>query len=222
MFDDGNDEPLTLYFWPTSNGLKISIMLEELDVPFEVKFVNPNGAEKSDPSFLAVAPSGRIPALVDPEGPDGKPLALFEADAILHFLARKYGAFFGESERVRADVDQWLFWQASCLGPAMAQANHFRTRASDNAGHAFDHFAREVEYLFGVVDRRLADRPYLAVDYSIADIASFAWARNWKTLGLDLGSHKNVERWLAGIAARPAVVRGLALQAPEAASQSFS
>jgi GSH-dependent disulfide-bond oxidoreductase len=222
MFDDGNDEPLTFYFWPTSNGLKVSIMLEELNVPFEVKFVDPEGAERSEPSFLAVAPSGRIPALVDPEGPDGKPLALFESDAILHFLARKYGAFFGESERVRADVDQWLFWQASCLGPAMSQADHFRSHAPDNVRYAFDHLIKEVEYLLGVVDRRLSDRPYLAVDYSIADIASFAWVRNWKTLGIDLGRYKNVETWLAGIAARPAVVKGLALKAPEAASQSFS
>lgn len=215
MLDDGEEEPITLYFWPTPNGLKISILLEELGVPYDVRFVDIGKGEQFAPEFLAVSPNHRIPAIVDPEGPDGNPLAIFESGAILHYLARKYDAFYPFNERARADVDQWLFWQDSSLGPIAAQCNHFRFRAPENIPYAIDHYTKEVGQLFGVMDRRLSDRSYLAGAYSIADIASFPWVRTWKTLAQDIAKFPNVERWLGEIGGRPAVVRGLSVKKKE-------
>jgi GST-like protein len=212
MLDDLEEEPITLYFWTTPNGFKVSIMLEELGVPYVVKFVDIGNGEQFDPDFLAVSPNNKIPAILDPEGPDGKPLALFESGAILHYLARKFGAYYPSNERAKADVDQWLFWQVGGLGPMAAQRNHFARTAPEKIPYAIDRFSKEVDRLFRVLDRRLQDRSYLAGDYSIADIACFPWARNWETLGQDIGNLPNIERWLSKIGERPAVLKGLALR----------
>lgn len=212
MQDDGEEEPITLYFWPTPNGLKISIMLEELAVPYRFEFIDLSKGAQFAPEFLAISPNNKMPAIVDPDGPDGQPLALFESGAILQYLGRKFGAFYPSSERAKADVDQWLFWQVGGLGPTAGQSNHFRLNAPEKIPYAIDRYTKEVERLFGVMDKRLSDRPYLAGTYSIADIASFPWARTWETLAQDITKFPNVERWLASIGERPAVVKGLAVK----------
>ena len=214
MLNDVEEDPIALYFWTTPNAFKISIMLEELDVPYDVKFVDIGKGGQSDPEFLAVSPNNKIPAIIDPDGPDGKPLAIFESGAILHYLARKFGALYPSNERAKADVDQWLFWQVGGLGPMAGQRNHFALYAPEKIPYAIDRYTKEVERLFGVMEKRLGDRPYLAETYSIADIASFPWARIWKTLGQDISKFPNVERWLADISARPAVVKGLGVKEP--------
>jgi GST-like protein len=216
MLDEGQDEPITFYFWSTPNGYKISIMLEELGAPYRVEFIDIGKGEQFAPAFLAVSPNNRIPAIVDPEGPDGQPLAIFESGAILQYLGRKFGMFYPSNERAKADVDQWLFWQVGGLGPMAGQCNHFRLYAPENIPYAIDRYTKEVERLFGVMEKRLSNRQYLAGTYSIADIASFPWARTWQTLAQDIGKFPNVERWLNRIAERAAVIKGLALKKPEA------
>lgn len=216
MLDEGQDEPITFYFWPTPNGYKISIMLEEVGAPYDVEFVDIGKGEQFAPAFLAVSPNNRIPAIVDPDGPDGQPLAIFESGAILQYLGRKFGAFYPSNERAKADVDQWLFWQVGGLGPMAGQSNHFRLNAPEKIPYAIDRYTKEVERLFGVMEKRLSDRQYLAGAYSIADIACFPWARTWQNLAQDIGKFPNVERWLSRIAERPAVIKGLALKKPEA------
>ena len=163
--------PIELYFWPTSNGLKISIMLEECRLPYEVKPVNINRGEQFDPEFLAISPNNRIPAIVDPDGPDGKPISIFESGAILQYLGRKTGKFYPKDERGRVEVDQWLFWQVGGLGPMAGQAHHFRGDAAEQIPYAIARYTDEVNRLYGVMNERLADRDYLAGRYSIADIA---------------------------------------------------
>ena len=213
MLDDGDEEqPIALHFWPTPNGLKISIMLEELGVPYEVTFVDIGKGEQLAPEFLAISPNNKIPAIVDPDGPDGQPLALFESGAILQYLGRKFGAFYPSSERAKADVDEWLFWSSTGLGPMAGQCNYFRNFAPEKIPPAIDRYTKEVERLFGVLDKRLSDRPYIAGKYSIADIASFTWVRNWEKLAQDIGKFPNVGRWLGDIGQRPAVIKGLAVK----------
>jgi len=214
MLDDGEEEPISLYFWPTPNGLKISILLEELGVPYDVKYVD-IGEDGQFAPQIAGSPDLGLPAIVDPEGPDGHSLVMFESGAILHYLARKYGGFYPSNERARADVDQWLFWQVSGLGPVATQCNHFRLHAREKDRFAIDYYTNEVGRLFGVMDSRLRDRSYLAGSYSIADIASFPWVRTWKTLAQDITRFPNVERWLAEIGGRPAVARGLSVTKKE-------
>jgi GST-like protein len=211
MQQDTGEETIALYFWPTPNGLKISIMLEELGLPYVLHLVDIGKDEQFKPEFLAISPNNRIPAIVDAEGPDGNPLAIFESGAILQYLGRKYGAFYPTNERKKADVDQWLFWQVGGLGPMAGQCNHFRVYAPERVPYGIERYTKEVTRLFGVMERRLADRPYLAGEYSIADIASFPWARTWKTLAQDINDFPNVAAWLDRIAARPGVQRGLAV-----------
>jgi GST-like protein len=220
MLDDGEEDPIVLYFWSTPNGYKVSIMLEELGVPYRVKFIDINKGEQFAPEFLLSSPNNRIPAIIDPDGPDGQPISIFESGAILQYLGRKFGAFYPSSERAKADVDQWLFWQVGGLGPMAGQCNHFRLYAKEKIPYAIERYTKEVERLFGVMDKRLADRPYLADAYSIADMASFPWARTWQTLAQDIRQFPNVERWLERIASRPAVERGLALKKGAAAKQA--
>lgn len=214
MLDDLEDEPIILYFWTTPNGFKISIMLEELGVPYDVRFVDLTKGEQFEPGFLAISPNNKIPAIVDPDGPDGNPLAIFESGAILRHLARKFGAFYPANERVKADVDEWLFWQVGGLSPMAGQYNHFAHYAPEKIPYAINRYQKEVERLFSVMNKRLADRPYLAGEYSIADIACFPWMHNWKTLDQDISKFANLERWIADIEARPAVIKGLAVKKP--------
>ncbi len=201
--------PIELHYWPTPNGHKISIMLEELGVPYQIKYVDIGKGEQFEPSFLKISPNNRMPAIIDPEGPDGKPISVFESGAILQYLGRKFGRFYSADERQRTEIDQWLFWQMAGLGPMAGQAHHFRQYAPQKVPYAIDRYTNEVNRLYGVLDKRLADREFLAGDYSIADIAAFPWTRSYKNQGQDLDDFLNVKRWFEAISARPAVGRGL-------------
>jgi GST-like protein len=212
MQDDEQDETITLYFWSTPNGYKISIMLEELGAPYSVEFVDINNGEQFAPEFLAVSPNNRIPAIVDPDGPDGQPLSLFESGAILQYLGRKFGALYPSSERAKAETDQWVFWQVGGLGPMAGQCEHFLYSAPEKIPYAINRYTKEVERLFGVLEKRLQGRQYISGAYSIADIANFTWTRVWPELGQDIRKFPNIEGWLSRIAERPAVARGLALK----------
>ena len=204
--------PIELHYWPTPNGWKITIMLEELGVPYEVKYVNIGKGEQFEPSFLKIAPNNRMPAIVDPEGPGGEPISIFESGAILQYLGRKFGKFYPVDERRRVDVEQWLFWQVGGLGPMAGQAHHFRQYAPEKIQYGIDRYTNEVNRLYGVMDRRLADRDFLAGDYSIADMASWPWTRSYRNQGQDLDDFPNLKRWHGAIAARPATQRAYALR----------
>lgn len=205
--------PIDLHYWPTPNGWKISIVLEELGVPYAVKYVNIGRGEQFAPEFLAIAPNNRMPAIVDPEGPGGRPISIFESGAILQYLGRKFARFYPADERGRVEVDQWLFWQMAGLGPMAGQAHHFRQYAAEKIPYAIDRYTNEVNRLYGVMNKRLADRDYLAGDYSIADIACVGWVRPWKNQGQDIADFPHVKRWFETLMARPAVERGMALGA---------
>jgi GSH-dependent disulfide-bond oxidoreductase len=209
MSDDTQEDAIDLYFWPTPNGLKIPIALEELGLPYRVHLVDISKGEQFAPAFLKISPNNRIPAIVDPEGPDGQPIALFESGAILQYLGRKSSAFYPTNERRKSDVDQWLFWQVGGLGPMSGQCFHFRKYAKEQVPYGIERYTKEVTRLFGVMERRLADRAYLAGEYSIADIACFPWVRLWRDLAQDIEQFPKLKGWLDRIAARPAVQRGL-------------
>ena len=202
---------IELYYWPTPNGWKISVMLEELGAPYEVKFVNIGRGEQFEPSFLEISPNNRMPAIIDPEGPDGSPISVFESGAILQYLGRKFGRFYPADERGRVEVDQWLMWQMGGLGPMCGQAHHFRQYAPEQVPYAIERYTNEVNRLYGVMNKRLADRDFLAGDYSIADIACVGWVRPYKNQGQSLDDFPNLKRWFEAIMARPAVERGMAV-----------
>ncbi len=204
-------KPIELHYWPTPNGWKVTIMLEELGVPYEVKYVNIGKGEQFEPAFLAIAPNNRMPAIVDPEGPDGDPISIFESGAILQYLGRKFGRFYPAGERDRVEVDQWLFWQMGGLGPMAGQAHHFRQYAPEKIPYGIDRYTNEVNRLYGVMNKRLADREYLAGDYSIADMAAYPWVRPHQNQGQDLDDFPNLKRWFEAIGARPAVERAVAV-----------
>ena len=204
-------QPIERHYWPTPNGWKISIMLEELGVPYVVKYVNIGRGEQFEPSFLEIAPNNRMPAIVDPEGPGGEPISIFESGAILQYLGRKFGRLYPADERLRTEVDKWLFWQMGGLGPMAGQANHFRNYAPEKLPYAINRYTDEVNRLYGVMNKRLADREFLAGDYSIADIACVGWVRSYKHQGQDLEDFPNLKRWFETITARPAVERGVVL-----------
>lgn len=207
--DDILLDTITLYFWPTPNGQKIAIMMEEIGDPYEIKFVDINKGEQFDAAFLAISPNNKMPAIVDADGPDGHPLAIFESGAILRYLARKYELFYPTAERRKAEVDQWLFWQVGGLGPMAGQCLHFRKYAPVKIDYAIERYTTEVARLFSVLEARLSARPYLAGEYSIADIASFPWVRRSDDLAIDLAKYPTVRAWHDRIAARPAVQRAL-------------
>lgn len=209
MVDDTSEDMIDLYFWTTPNGFKITIMLEELGLAYRGHLVDISKGEQFAPAFLAISPNNKIPAIVDPEGPDGRPLPIFESGAILQYLGRKYSAFYPTNERKKADVDQWLFWQVGGLGPMMGQAFHFRKYAKEKIPYGIERYTTEVMRLFGVMERRLADRPFLAGEYSIADIACYPWVMRWPELDFDIADFPNINSWLERVSARPAVKRGL-------------
>jgi GSH-dependent disulfide-bond oxidoreductase len=207
-------DAIELYYWPTPNGWKISIMLEECALPYEVRLINIGKGEQFTPEFLAIAPNNRMPAIVDPNGPDGQPISVFESGAILQYLARKTGRFGGGDERERVAVEEWLFWQVGGLGPMAGQANHFRNYAPEKIAYGVDRYTNEVNRLFGVMNKRLADNEYLAgKNYSIADMASVGWTRGYERMGQDLADFPHLKRWFDQLVARPAVVKGLAVSA---------
>ena len=207
--------PLDLYYWPTPNGWKISIMLEECGLPYNVVPVNISKGDQFKPEFLAISPNNRMPAIVDRDGPGGKPISIFESGAILQYLGRKTGKFYPADERGRVEVDQWLFWQVGGLGPMAGQAHHFRLYAPEPIEYAVNRYTNECNRLYGVMNKRLADRPYLAGDYSIADMACVGWAKLWHRQGQDIEDFPHFKRWLNAVLARPAVERGMAVLAEE-------
>ncbi|URQ74146.1 MAG: glutathione S-transferase N-terminal domain-containing protein [Candidatus Ochrobactrum gambitense] len=203
--------PIELYYWPTPNGVKISIMLEELGVPYEVKYVNIGKGDQFKPDFLKIAPNNRMPAIIDPEGPGGEPISVFESGAILQYLGRKFGKFYPTDERKRVAVDEWLMWQMGGLGPMSGQAGHFRLYAPEKVQYGIDRYTNEVNRLYGVLDRQLDGKDYIAGEYSIADMASIGWVNAFKNYEQNLDDFPNVKRWYETMNARPAVARGLAV-----------
>ena len=202
---------IDLYYWTTPNGHKITIFLEETGLPYKLRPVNISRGDQFDPAFLAISPNNRIPAIVDHRPPDGgPPLSLFESGAILLYLGGKTGRFYPEDLRGRCEVAQWLFWQMGGLGPIAGQAHHFRLYAPEKVPYAIDRYTRECGRLYRVLDRRLADREFVAGDYSIADMACYPWIRPERQ-GQDLADFPHLARWHAAIKARPAVERAYAL-----------
>ncbi|MGE0213528.1 MAG: glutathione S-transferase family protein [Parvibaculaceae bacterium] len=204
-------KPIELHYWPTPNGWKISIMLEECRLPYEVKFVDITRGDQFKPAFLKISPNNRMPAIVDPDGPGGKPVSVFESGAILQYLGNKTGKFYPANPRQRIEVEQWLFWQMAGLGPMSGQAGHFRNYARENIPYAIDRYTNEVARLYRIMDKRLADRDFLAGKYSIADMACFSWIVSWKRLGQNLSKFPRLKAWFERIETRPAVKRGLAV-----------
>jgi GST-like protein len=188
-------------------------MLEECGLPYRVIPLNIARGDQFKPEFLAISPNNRMPAIVDPAGPGGRPISIFESGAILQYLGRKTGRFYPASERARVEVDQWLFWQMANLGPKAGECHHFRLYAPDRATqqYAIGRFTNECNRLYGVMNRRLADRDFLAGSYSIADMACIGWANVWKNQGQDIEEFPNVKKWIARVKERPAVQRGMKL-----------
>jgi GSH-dependent disulfide-bond oxidoreductase len=209
-------EPIELYFWPTPNGYKISIALEEMGLSYVLKPVALGKGEQYAPAFTAISPNNKMPAIIDPDGPGGAPISVFESGAILIYLARKSGAFYGRDERTRIEVEQWLFWQMGGLGPFAGQASHFHQDAPGlvddpvKIAYAQARYGRELNRLCSVLDRRLAGRDYIVDDFSIADMACFPWARRVPFYGQSLDGFPNLKAWLDRVDARPGVQRGLA------------
>jgi GST-like protein len=201
---------IDLYYWPTPNGWKIAIMLEETGLPYRLLPVNIGRGEQFRPEFLAISPNNRMPAIVDPSPPDGGgPLSVFESGAILLYLGEKTGQLLPADLRGRYEVTQWVMWQMGGLGPMAGQAHHFRQYAPEKIAYAVDRYTNEVNRLYGVMNKRLADREFLAGAYSIADIAAFPWVIPWKNQGQDLAEFPHLQRWFQTMQARPAVARGL-------------
>ena len=205
---------IDLYYWPTPNGHKITLFLEEARLSYRIHPVDINAGDQFKPEFLAISPNNRIPAIVDPEGPDGRPISVFESGAILPYLGRKFGRLYPVEERARVVVDEWLVWQVANVGPVFGHYNHFNSYANEKVPYAITRFGDEAHRLFRVLDERLRGREFVAGDYSIADIALFPWMRNWTRRGIDIAEFPDVKRWHDAIGARPAVVRGLAPKAP--------
>ena len=204
---------IDLYYWPTPNGHKITIFLEETATPYKVVPINIRKGEQFEPSFLKISPNNRMPAIVDQEGPGGSPLALFESGAILMYLAEKTGKLMPTEIRARYNVIQWLMFQKAGIGPMMGQMGHFRNAAPEKLPYAIERYTNESRRLYGVMDKRLAESEYLGGDYSIADIASYPWVRIAQREPEQLETLPNLRRWLEAIGARPAVKRGLAVMA---------
>ena len=202
---------IQLHTWTTPNGRKVSIMLEECGLPYSAHKVNIGQNEQFKPEFLAISPNNRIPAIVDPEGPDGKPLHLFESGAILVYLAGKTGRFLPVSARAKYEALQWLMWQMGGVGPMFGQAHHFLRAAPEQVPYGIKRYTDEAKRLYGVLDRRLAEAAFMAGEYSIADIATYPWIARHEWHKVDLADFPNVKRWYDTIGRRPAVVRGMAV-----------
>lgn len=206
--------PIDLYYWPTPNGWKISIALEEMGLPFETHLINIGKGDQFAEDFLKIAPNNRMPAIVDPNGPDGAPVSVFESGAILLYLARKTGQFMGQSERDRIAVEEWLMWQMGGVGPMAGQTHHFLKYAPEDIAYAKDRYRKETARLYGVLDRRLAENEYVAGDfYSIADMSIWGWASLWEGQEQTLDDKPHLARWLKQLWSRPALRRGRALHA---------
>ena len=207
---------IDLYFWMTPNGYKVTIMLEELGWKYNVIPVNIGKGDQFKPDFLKISPNNRMPALVDDDGPGGKPISVFESGAMLMYLAEKAGfQFMPQDMRRRYDVIQWLMFQMASVGPMLGQAHHFRRYAPEKIEYAVDRYTNEARRIYGVIDKRAGEAPYLAGEYSIADMATYPWLRTHNWQGQDLNDFPNLKRWYDSIEARPAVQRGLAVMKDE-------
>jgi GST-like protein len=203
---------IDLYTWGTPNGRKVSIMLEECGLPYRTHAVNIGKNEQFTPGFIAINPNGKIPAIVDSEGPDGKPISIFESGAILLYLAGKTGKFLPASVRDKYDALQWLMFQMGGVGPMIGQAHHFLRAAPEKVPYGIDRYSKETRRLYGVLDRHLANTPYLAAgEYGVADIATYPWIARHEWHQVALADFPSVKRWFDTISARPAVVRGMAV-----------
>jgi GST-like protein len=201
---------IEVYSWPTPNGHKVHIMLEETGLPYRAIAIDIGAGDQFTPEFLAISPNNKIPAIVDPDGPDGAPISLFESGAILIYLAAKTGRLMPESVRGKYEVLQWLMFQMGSVGPMLGQAHHFRLYAPEKLPYAIDRYTNEARRLYGVMDKRLAGARYIAGDeYTIADIAIFPWLRSWKNQGIDWNDYPHLKGWFDEIAGRPAVQRGV-------------
>ena len=201
---------IEVYSWPTPNGHKVHVMLEECALPYKAIAVDIGKGDQFRSDFLAISPNNKIPAIVDPDGPDGKPISLFESGAILMYLAAKTGRFMPESIRGKYDVLQWLMFQMGGVGPMLGQAHHFRIYAPEKLPYAIERYTNEAKRLYGVMNKRLARSKYLGgPEYSIADIAVFPWLRSWKNQGIDWDDYPHLKGWFDEIAGRPAVQRGV-------------
>ena len=208
--------PIDLYYWPTPNGWKISIALEEMNLPYNVHLIDIGKGEQFAPDFLRIAPNNRMPAIIDAQGPDDAPISLFESGAILQYLARKTGQFYGSTERQSLEIDQWLMWQMGGLGPMAGQAHHFLKYAPQMdppqvLPYAQDRYRAEVTRLYCVLDKQLAGRDYVCDDYSIADMAIWPWAQSWQGQEQDISGMPNLAAWLDRCGARAAVIKGKAV-----------
>ena len=215
--------PIELYTWPTPNGHKIHIALEELGLPYNVHAIDIGAGEQFNPAFLKISPNNKMPAIVDPDGPDGQPLALMESGAILIYLAEKTGKLMPLDLRGRTEVMSWLMFQMAGVGPMLGQVHHFRHYAPEQLPYAVNRYTDETTRLYKVMDKRLGEAAWLGgADYSIADIATFPWLRSWEKQGQDLAAHPNLRRWFETIAARPAVERGLNVLADRSRSKPLT
>jgi GST-like protein len=205
---------IQVYSWPTPNGHKVHIMLEECGLAWQAHGVDIGKGEQFAPEFLKISPNNKIPAMVDPHGPDGKPISLFESGAILVYLAAKTGKFMPSTDREKYSVLEWLMFQMGGVGPMLGQAHHFRVYAPEKVEYAINRYTNEAKRLYGVMDRRLQASRYIACDeYTIADIAIFPWLRSWQNQGIDWADYPRLKKWFDTIAARPAVQRGVTVLA---------
>ena len=201
---------IEVYSWPTPNGHKVHVMLEECALPYKAIAVDIGKGDQFRSDFLAISPNNKVPAIVDPDGPDGEAISLFESGAILLYLASKTGRFLPKTTRAKFEVLQWLMFQMGGVGPMLGQAHHFRIYAPEKIPYAFDRYTNEAKRLYGVMNKRLAKSKYLGgPEYSIADIATFPWLRSWKNQGIDWDDHPHLKGWFDEIAERPAVKRGV-------------
>lgn len=219
---------IDLYYWTTPNGHKITMFLEETGLPYTVRPVNISAGEQFEPAFLAISPNNKIPAIVDDAPADGgAPLSVFESGAILQYLAEKTGRFLPTDLRARIEVMEWLFWQMGGLGPMLGQNHHFVQYAPEPLPYAIERYVKEAERLYGVLNKRLADRQFIAGEYSIADMACYPWIVPHRRQRVDIETYPNVKRWFETIEARPATQRAYAIaerinQAPAVTDASRS
>lgn len=201
---------IDLYSWATPNGHKVHIMLEECGLPYRVHPINIGIGDQFKPEFLKISPNNKIPAIIDSEGPDGKPISLFESGAILLYLASKTGKFLPKTDRKKFEMMQWLMFQMGGVGPMLGQAHHFRIYAPEKIDYAINRYTNEAKRLYGVMDKQLTTNKFIAGStYTIADIAIFPWLRSWQNQGIDWADHPHLKQWFDMIAARPAVQRGV-------------
>lgn len=205
-------DPITLYYWPTPNGWKVAIALYEMGLPFKVEFIDIGKGDQFSPAFTKVSPNQKMPAILDPQGPDGAPISVFESGAILQYLARKTGQFYGSSRREEIEIDQWLMWQMGGVGPMAGQTHHFWKYAPEDLPYAKERYRKETARLYAVLDARLSDgRDYICGACSIADMAVYPWACLWEGQQQSLEDKPHMAAWLERCAARPGFHQGRAL-----------